>query len=121
MCRGGSRLWKDRMLVCGGENRSAKDRIPLCGGADTSGTEPDHALWWKRDIILHGRTHDVREVHETLPMGINSTSAWSQLTASLVDTGCSIPVSTAIRDEDNLPYALSLYGPDPWASSRTSN
>ncbi len=33
----------------------------------------------------------------------------------------SIPVSTSIRDEDNLLYALSLYGPDPWASCRTGN
>ena len=79
MCRGGSRLWKDRMLVCGGEDRSAKDRILLCGGADTSGTEPDHALWWKRDVSLHGWTQDVREVRAALPMGINRTSAWSQV------------------------------------------
>ncbi len=88
MCRGRSRLWKDRMLVCGGEDRSAKDRIPLCGGADKSGSEPDHALWWKRDVSLHGRTQDVREVREALPMRICWRSAGSQLTASLVGTGC---------------------------------
>ncbi len=55
-------LWRGEILVCGGEDRSAKDRILLCGGADTSGTEPDHALWWKRDVSLHWRTQDVRAV-----------------------------------------------------------
>ena len=57
------------MLVCGGEDRSAKDQILLCGGADTSGTEPDHALWWKRDVNLHWRTQDVCVVREALLMG----------------------------------------------------
>ncbi len=34
---------------------------------------------------------------------------------------CSILVSTATRDEDNLSRILSLSGPDPWAISRTGN
>ncbi len=73
-------LWRDKMLVCGGESSPWKDRILLCGGADTAGTEPDHALWWKRDVSLQWRAQDVRVVHKALPMGINRASAWSQLT-----------------------------------------
>ncbi len=33
----------------------------------------------------------------------------------------SIPVSTSIRDEDNLSCILPFDGPDPWASCRTGN
>ena len=40
------------------------DRLgPPDGDADTSGTEPDHALWWKRDVSLQEWTQDVRAVH----------------------------------------------------------
>ena len=65
------------MLVCG-EERSVKDRIFLCGGADTSGTEADHALWWKRDVNLHWRAQDVRVVYKALPKDVQRQSAESQ-------------------------------------------
>ncbi len=45
-------LWRGKMLVCGGESSPWKDRIMLCGSTDTSGTDPDPALWWKRDVSL---------------------------------------------------------------------
>ncbi len=66
------------MLVCGGEDRSVKDRILLCEGADTSGTEPDHALWWKRDVNLHWRAQDVRVVYKALPEDVQRQPAESQ-------------------------------------------
>ncbi len=82
MWRGGSRLWKDRMLVCGAEDRSAKDQILLCGSTDTSGTEPDHALGWKYDVSLQWRAQDVRVVYKALFMGRRRRPDWSQLTAA---------------------------------------
>ncbi len=56
------------MLACGGEDRSVKGRILLCGGADMSGTELDHALWWKRVVNLHWRAQNVRVVYKALLM-----------------------------------------------------
>ncbi len=66
------------MLVCGGEGSMWKDRILLRGGADTSGTEPDHALWWKRDVSLHARKQYVHVVHKALPMERRRWPGWSQ-------------------------------------------
>ncbi len=37
------------------------------------------------------------------------------------ETCHSILVSTIIQDGDNLPYALSFPGLDPWVSYRTGN
>ena len=66
------------MLICGGESSLWKDRIMLCGGTDTSGTDPDPALWWKRDVSLHWRAQDVRVVHKALPMERRRRPGWSQ-------------------------------------------
>ena len=56
-----------------------KDRILLSGGAGTSGTEPDHALWWKRDVSLHWRAQDVRVVYKALPKDVQRQPAESQV------------------------------------------
>ncbi len=65
----------------------------LCGGTDTSGTEPDHALWWKRDVNLHWRVQDVRMVYKALPKDVQRQSVESRLTASLDEHWTSPDVS----------------------------
>ncbi len=47
----------------------------LCGGTDTSGSGPDPALWWKRDVSLHWRTQDVRVVHKAPPNDVQRQMA----------------------------------------------
>ncbi len=54
-------LRRGKTLI-GGPSVLWEDRILLYGGADTSGTEPDHALWWQRAASLYQHTQDVRAV-----------------------------------------------------------
>ncbi len=62
------------------------------------------------------------KVPESVQQGSQLASVSEAEVFILSQEAChSIPVSTVIRDEDNLPYALSLSGPDPWASYRTGN
>ncbi len=60
-------------------DRSAKNRVLLGGGADTSGTELDHALWWKRDVSLYRWTQDVHVVYKALPKDVQRQPAESQV------------------------------------------
>ncbi len=62
------------------------------------------------------------KVPESVQQNGQPTSLSEEEAFILSQEACrSIPVSTSIRDEDNLQYALSLSGPDPWASCHTGN
>ncbi len=60
----------ERQNACGRRREQVSERLsPPDADAGTSGTEPDHALWWRRDVSLYAQMQDVRVVHKALFMG----------------------------------------------------